>query len=141
MDITTVPFNQLIGLRRSQNAEAALLQLEPSTDHLNHLGTVHASAQFALAEACSGEYLLRAFAGREGDYAPVVRRAETKFRKPATGRLSARATVASDELQKFAMDLDSKKRALISVTVEVFDENNIVTMSAGFEWFIQRINT
>ncbi len=140
MDITTVAFNQWIGLRRPSKPEAALLELEPTGQHLNHLGTVHASVQFALAEACSGEFLLREFAGREGGYAPVVRRAESKFRKPANGLLAARATVDPAELQKFKADLESKKRALVTINVDVFDAHDVVTLSAAFEWFIQRIN-
>jgi len=41
----------------------------------NHLGTVHASAQLALAEASRGEFLLRAMGDMQG-IVPVVRRLE-----------------------------------------------------------------
>ena len=139
MDICEVPFNKLIGLARPEREEKCFVKLGASTELLNHLGTVHASAQFALAEACSGEYLIRQFKEREGRFAPVVRRVEGKFRKPASGNLFAKAAVADDELAKFIADLDSKRRATISIGVDVFDANDVVTLSAAFEWFIQRL--
>ena len=62
----------LAGAQRAQGvlglfqAAAQLLVLPAGGQYLNHLGTVHASAQLALAEASSGEYLLRALGSAEG---------------------------------------------------------------------------
>ena len=58
MDVTDLPFNALIGIERAE-ANNALLRLPSDTRYLNHLGSVHASALLALAEApvasfCSG---------------------------------------------------------------------------------------
>ena len=54
MDITLIPFNALVGIEYA-DAEGALLQLPSDPRYLNHIGTVHASAMLALAEASSGE--------------------------------------------------------------------------------------
>ena len=51
------------------------LELPSGNQYLNHLGTVHAGAQLALAEASSGEFLLKHFASSD-DLFPVVRRLE-----------------------------------------------------------------
>lgn len=69
---------------------------------------------------------------------PVVRRLEAKFRKPARGRVSARASVEEDALGRLTGELHSKGRALIAVDVEVVDEGAVVVLSAVVEWFIAR---
>jgi hypothetical protein len=76
--VTEVPFNNLLRIHPASDA-AHLLQLPSGDEYLNHLGTVHAAAQLALAEASSGEFLLRHFGSAE-DLVPVVRRVEAKFR-------------------------------------------------------------
>ena len=65
MDVTDLPFNALIGIERAE-ANNALLRLPSDPRYLNHLGSVHASALLALAEASSGEFLLRHFGSSEG---------------------------------------------------------------------------
>jgi hypothetical protein len=50
MNVTEIPFNHYIGIKES-NQEKYLLMLDKSDNQLNHLGTMHASAQFSLAEA------------------------------------------------------------------------------------------
>ena len=71
MDITGIPFNQFIGLRKVA-AAAGELALDAAPQYLNHIGTVHAAAQFALAEACCGEYLLSRFADLTEGHLAVV---------------------------------------------------------------------
>jgi hypothetical protein len=60
MDVTGLPYNKFIGIKKAQSSEY-LLELEESTNYLNRLGNVHAGAQLSLAEADSGEYLLKQF--------------------------------------------------------------------------------
>ncbi len=79
--VTELPFNSFLGLQKATEP-SQLLRLPPGGQYLNHLGTVHASAQLALAEASSGEFLLHRLASVEGIVA-VVRRLEAKFRKNA----------------------------------------------------------
>ena len=57
MKATDLALNQLLGMREAPAGAAHLLEL-PFTPALhNHLGTMHAAAQFALAEAASAECL------------------------------------------------------------------------------------
>ena len=115
-----------------------LLELPAGGQYLNHLGTVHASAQLALAEASSGEFLLRHFRSTEG-IVPVVRRLEAKFRKPANGAVTSTANAAPASLEQLDAELASKGRALIPITVELHDQSGAHTLSATVEWFIQRL--
>jgi acyl-coenzyme A thioesterase PaaI-like protein len=136
MDITELPFNALIGIERAEG-EDTLLRLPSDSRFLNHLGTVHASALLALAEASSGEFLLRHFGSSEG-IIPVVRRLEAKFRKPASGSVTSTADASPDALARLASDIESKGRATISIAVELHDDSGAHALSATVEWFIQR---
>ena len=60
MDVTQIPFNKFIEIVQS-NSDDHLLELGFRDNMKNHLGTFHASAQFALAEACSGLSLQKHF--------------------------------------------------------------------------------
>src|SRR5438552_570394 len=62
--VTELPFNSFLGLQKAAEP-SQLLRLPPGGQYLNHLGTVHASAQLALAEASSGEFLLHRLASVE----------------------------------------------------------------------------
>jgi hypothetical protein len=81
INITELPFNSLLGIRPATDAEHLLL-LPSGGQYLNHLGTVHAGAQLALAEASSGELLLKHIGSSDG-LVPVLRRVEAKFRNLA----------------------------------------------------------
>ena len=135
--VTELPFNSFLGIQTAAGP-ARLLQLPLGKHYLNHLGTVHASAQLALAEASSGEFLLRHFGSAEG-IVPVVRRLEAKFRRPANGVVTSTAGVTPESLAQLDIELSSKGRSLISVTVELHDQSGAHTLSATVEWFIQRV--
>lgn len=135
--VVEVPFNSLIGLEVAAD-ESQLLLLPASPRYLNHVGTVHAGAQLAFAEASSGEFLLRSLVDSRA-LVSVVRRVEAKFRNPANGALTSTATVENDALERLGRDLHRKGRAFISVTVELHDEAGTVTLSATVEWFPQKV--
>ena len=82
-------------------------------------------------------FLLQRLGSGEGLVA-VVRRVEGKFRKPAEGRVSARASVAADEVARWSAELASRGRVLASVSVEVVDAPGKVVLSAAIEWFIAK---
>ena len=137
--VTELPFNSFLGIQISTEP-SQLLRLPSGEQYLNHLGTVHASAQLALAEASSGEFLLRHFGSTDG-LVPVVRRLEAKFRKPANGAVTSIASATPESLARLDAELASKGRSLIPVTVELHDESGAHTLSATVEWFIQRLPT
>jgi len=137
MNVTEIPFNSYLGIR--ENGEASL-ELGESADLLNHLGTVHASAQFALAEAASGAYLQSRFPEHEGKVVPVVRTSEIKFKKPAYGALSAHADVSDEAADSFMSQFDKKGRGLITVSVDIKDAGGTVTATAKYDWFVQSLD-
>ena len=134
--VTELPFNNLLGIRPAGDS-AYLLQLPSGNQYLNHLGTVHASAQLALAEASSGEFLLRHFGSADG-LVPVSRRLQAKFHKPANGSIMSTASAKPESLARLDSELSSKGYSIISITVDIYDESGAHTLSTTFEWFIRR---
>jgi acyl-coenzyme A thioesterase PaaI-like protein len=137
VDVTKLPFNSFLGLEPAAPESGFLVSLPGLKRYTNHLGTVHASALLAVAEAGSGAFLAQ-HVGESGGLLPVVRRLESKFRKPARGRVSARASVKPAELERALSDLGARGRALVTVSVEVVDESGTVALVAELEWFISR---
>ena len=135
--VTELPFNTFIGLQAASDPTKVLM-LPAGGQYLNHLGTVHASAQLALAEATSGEFLLRSLGSITG-VVPVVRRLECKFRKPANGEVSSSLTTPVEALDQARAELETKGRTIVSVAVDVHDASGAHTLSATVEWFITRL--
>ncbi|WP_158535207.1 PaaI family thioesterase [Acaryochloris thomasi] len=138
MDITKVPFVKYTGI---QYGTSGVLELE-AREHLeNHMGAVHASAQFALAETASGAHLQTLFPELVGKVIPLLRDAAIKFKAPATTSISAHVSAAEDSVASFQKQFQRKGRSSIEVTVDLIDSNNSVTCSCLFKWFIQRIES
>ncbi len=139
MKITEVPFSKHIGIEVSDQTNQLVL---PFSDHVkNHLGTFYAGAQFSLMEAASGEFLQQQFPELVGKVIPVLRKAEAKYKKPASSDLTALASADEESLEKFSRQFQQKGRGIISVTVELIDVDETITTSAVYEWFIQSIKT
>jgi len=136
MEVTKLPFNHFIGLKIS-NKSGYFLMLDNRTEYLNHLNTVHASALFSLAEASSGHFLLNEFSELT-DIVPVVRKVETKYKKPATGAVFSKAKFLETEKNEVLETLRERGRALLKVEVSLFDENEVLIMQSVFEWFVTK---
>ena len=137
MNITDLPFNSFIGITRSQE-EGSVLSLPNDPRYTNHLGTVHASALLALAEATSGDYLIRELGDIDFEVLPVVRRLEAKFRKPAFGAVFSKMNVSDEKKEAFTSALKSKGRGLLEIPVDVYDGEATHVLSAVVEWFVAR---
>lgn len=138
MHVTELAVNKTIGIQLAPADRDHLLELPESPLLLNHVGTVHASVQFALAEACSGEFLLRQLGEALPGAFAVLRTSEVKFRRPAQGLLRASARFTEGTSEAIAGELAGRGRTLASMRVDVFDLQHVVTMTGEFVWFLQR---
>ena len=136
MNVFELPFNKYIGLEKSSDSDY-LLMLSEKEEYLNHLSTVHASALFALAEATSGFFLLNEFQEIE-NILPVVRRVETKYRKPALGVVLSKAGFVNTDKEKILEELGINQRALVTVRVLLYDLEKTNVVQSDFEWFIAK---
>ena len=153
MHVTDLAINRAMGMQLAPHGSDHIVTLPASALLLNHVGSVHASVQFALAEAASGELLLQHLGAAQvsaGDspwrdqVVAVLRTSSVKFRKPAHGggELRAAARFLDTDPETLSAELESggggRGRALVAVLVEVTDTQGVVTMTGQFDWFLQR---
>jgi len=136
MNVLEVPFVKRVGITKTKNNE---LELPFTTDMHNHLQSMHASAQFTLAETASGEYLQTLFPDLVGKVMPVVRGAKIKYKKPAVNNIIAYPSISEEEVKKFETQFSKKGHASISVDVEIKDSENTITCIANYNWFVQKL--
>lgn len=135
MLVSDIPFSKYVGLKESAS-NGAVLELPDSSVYHNHIGTVHASAQFTLAETASGFIMQEAFRELADDVVAVVRKAEVKFSKPAQGRLFASGSLSQNDIDDVKESLKESKLAKLQFIVLVKNEAQQTTMKAKFEWSI-----
>jgi acyl-coenzyme A thioesterase PaaI-like protein len=134
MDVTRIPFVAGLGIVRGEGGE---LFLPCAAGVHNHLGTLHAGAQFVLAESASGDCLQRTFPEWVGRAVPVLRDAQVKFKRPADSPVRATAVIEPDAAERFRDELDRRGRALVAVAVELRDAAEVLTCVANYRWFVQ----
>ena len=123
-----------LGIQQEQNH----LVLEPSKILENHIGTIHASVQFTLAESQSGLFLQTEFPDI-GEVIALLRGSTVKYKLPATSKLIAKASMSQESKDKFMRQFTKKGRAGITVLVEICDSENHITMMGEFNWYIQKV--
>jgi len=137
MDVSEIPFAKVVGIVSGTSGN---LELPFSERVQNHLQTIHASAQFTLAESASGKELQEQFPELVGKVVPLLRGSQIKFRKPATQTIIAHPSVAQEAVERFRAHLSKRGRASISVQVEVRDREGTVTSTGVFDWFVQALD-
>jgi acyl-coenzyme A thioesterase PaaI-like protein len=137
MNVLNLPFNKILLIKKSDVPDTVLM-LEDRAEYQNHLGTVHASAQYALAEASSGEIVERTFGDWNGAYFPLVRRVQVKYKDPARGRLFSTGFIDATRAMKAKEELSEKGRTLVDVIVKIVDEGKNITFESTFTWFIAK---
>ena len=136
MEVTKIPFIEKMGIKQDQEGNL-VLDFDESVQ--NHVQTIHASAQFALAETASGEILQTLFPELVGKVIPILRDAQIKFKKPAQKSITTQASVDDLSISKFRDQFERKGRSSISVNVEVIDQDDVITTVGVFKWFVQNI--
>ncbi len=127
-----VPFSKTVGIEGGV--------LENHHDVQNHMGSMHAGAQFTLAEAASGNYLSSLFHDKEGTYIALLRDASIKYKKQAFSQLKSEAFVSDSALDKFITSYELKGRGTIIAEVKLVDTDGDVTCVGSFKWFVQKLN-
>lgn len=139
MKATDLAYNRALGLRDAPAGAEHLLEL-PFTPLLhNHLGTMHAAAQFSLAEAASAECLQRRFGTAAGGVFAVVRGVEVKYRRPATADLLAYGRPDEATSENLLSELAERGRTNAVILIDLKDRAGTLTFHGKFEWFISRI--
>lgn len=136
LEITELPFNVFIGLEACNFDEIKILCLPDRKEYANHLGTVHASALFALAEASSGSYLQQEIPGNGERVFAVLRTSEVKYRKPAMGKIYSIGRIDEGSRAQCIKALKEKGRSIIPIEIELRSESDTLVATARFNWFL-----
>lgn len=131
-----VPFNRVLGVRvEAVEPERVSVSLPESPDRLNHVGTVHAAAQFGLGEATAGVMVIAAFNDLQAaGYAPLAVSAQIAYRKPARGDLRGEATLSAEEQARVRNAIAGGERPRFTVPVRLFDREGVMTTEMSVEW-------
>jgi acyl-coenzyme A thioesterase PaaI-like protein len=131
-----VPFNRVLELQFvAVEPERAEVVLPEAPERLNHVGTIHAAAQFGLGEAASGAMVMGAFADLQGEgYVPLAASAQIAYRKPSKGDLRAVATLSAAEQARVRADVETNGKARFNVPVQLLDAQGAVTTKITVEW-------
>lgn len=113
--------------------------MSPTPEVANHLGTLHAGAQFLLAETASGDYLQQAFPELAARVVPVLRSSALKFKLPAESVIVSFPDMPDEERTRFLSQFARKGRATVTVSVEVRDSGGHLTSQGTYEWFVQQL--
>ncbi len=134
--VNAIPFNQFLDVRIVAVAdEEATVVLPDAPEHLNHVGTVHAAAQFGLGEAASGTMLLTAFADLQANgVIPLAADALIRYRKAARGELRAVATLAIEGRDRIREEVRDTGRARFTIPVKIFDAAGVETTELEVSW-------
>ncbi len=136
MNIAKLPFNQHLGLQPPRPNEDALLVLDESPELLNHVGTLHAGALYALAEAGSGRFLVQALGEKSDTIGALLRKASAKYAAPANGRLLAQSKTDPATITDALETVETKGRALVSIEIQLVNEANERVGAFEFTWFL-----
>ncbi|HEU0083894.1 MAG TPA: DUF4442 domain-containing protein [Bradyrhizobium sp.] len=133
-----IPLNKLLGIEIVSIGEGtaeARLPFRPEVT--NHIGSVHATAIFGLAEAASGGAMSGAFAPVMLSVRAVAGSAVVRFLKVARSDLVARARLTADA-GVLRTELDKAGKVVFDVVVEVQDAGGANIAELTVAWHVTR---
>jgi len=139
MNIQEVPFNRFLGIQPSARA-GYILELADKDYLLNHLGILHAGALYSLAEATSGEFLLRVFHSSELKIIPVVRKADIKYSRPAESAVYSIADFVESSVEEVCAGLEERGKVIIDVKVSLCNETDERIAVSTIQWFLALVH-
>ena len=136
--IEKMPYNAMLGVRIVEmdgGRARAALPARPEVG--NHVGTMHAGAQFSLLEAASGAAVSSAFLDLLGKATPLAQGAQLTYKRPVRGDATAEAVVDPAEMERVRSELQAQGRARFDVPVTVTDAQGVVATEAVMRWYIR----
>ena len=136
--IERMPYNAMLGLRISDmEGGRARGHLASRPEVGNHVGTMHAGAQFSLVEAVSGAAVSSAFLDLLGKATPLAQGAQLTYKRPVRGDAHAEAVLTTEEAERVRAELSAQGRARFDVQVTVTDSEGTVATEATMRWYIR----
>lgn len=135
--IAAVPFASYLDIAAVEVGRGTSVARLASRPYVyNHVGTVHAGAQFALGEAASGMAMAGAIAPLILAARPVASDANIAYSRPATGNLTALGQVR-ENIDELVGTLERDKKVRLTVDVEIKDEQAAVVSKMTVQWHVR----
>jgi acyl-coenzyme A thioesterase PaaI-like protein len=133
-----VPFSNHVGAHiTAVDTESAEAILPAAQNRLNHVGTVHAVAQFGLGEVATGALILGAFSELSAaGYAPVAASATITYLKAGRGDLRATSHFARADQEAVRAQVEREGKARFTIPVQLFDSSGQVITEMTVEWVL-----
>jgi acyl-coenzyme A thioesterase PaaI-like protein len=132
-----VPFARHVGVEITEIGPGTATVRLPEGGHLlNHVGTQHAAALYAAAEAASGAAMASVFGEMIGRATPLARSAQIAYLKPARGPIDARANV-SGKAEELLAALEANGRVEFPVEVALDGTNGVRVAEVTVAWHVR----
>jgi uncharacterized protein (TIGR00369 family) len=136
--IENMPYNAMLGVRIVEmDGGRARGTLAARPEVGNHVGTMHAGAQFSLIEATSGAAVSSAFLDLLGRAVPLAQGCALTYRRPAHGDVVAEASISPEDVERVRVELEAHGRAHFDVPVRVTDAVGTLATEALMRWYIR----
>jgi uncharacterized protein (TIGR00369 family) len=136
--IERMPYNAMLGVRITEmDGGRARGTLATRPEVGNHVGTMHAGAQFSLVEAASAAAVSSAFLDLLGRATPLAQGAQLTYKRPLKGDANAEAFITPDEVERVRGELQAHGRARFDVIVVVSDAHGTVASEAVMKWYMR----
>ncbi|ACO46601.2 DUF4442 domain-containing protein [Deinococcus deserti] len=133
-----IPMNATVGVQITDVGVGwATGQCADTPPFRNHLGTIHAGAQFLLAEAVSGAAFAGAFTAQLNQAVPLIEKLETHYVSRAVGNVVARAEIDPAELPAAHAAYAQEGKARLTLQVSVTDGEAKEVMRAVAHWYLR----
>ena len=136
-----VPFNRVLGIEVTVvEAERVEVILPASPHRLNHVGTVHAVAQFGLGEATAGTLVISSFPEvQEKRAVPLAASATIRYRRPASGDLRGIAMLPVATRIELRKELEESGKTRFTMPVQIFDLQGTLTTELEIAWVLRLV--
>jgi acyl-coenzyme A thioesterase PaaI-like protein len=132
-----IPFNVHLGLQTTSLGPDSGAVLLPDDEKLrNHVGSQHAGALFAAAEAASGAAFVGAFLDIMGEITPLAESAQISYKKLAKGEITATARFGEDA-DALKAKLREEGRIRFPVQVRMTDTAGNVVAEMTVAWYVR----
>ena len=130
----STPVNRHLGITyRHVDGERVVCELPEDQRLLNHVGSQHAAAIFAVGEAAAGGAFVAAFGPMMAKINFVARGAEIGYTKIARGPLSATAELAlTPQAVMEEVDREGKTRTAVEVSIADANGDRVAEMSVTY---------
>lgn len=134
-----IPANALLGLKVEEMGDGAGAVRLPWREEVgNHVGSVHAAALFAIADATSGAAMTSGLGDLVASVTPLARGGEITYKKIARGDIVGRSRISAEDLERIRAELETDGVSRPDVLVEMTDADGTVVAEATFHWHVKK---